>query len=469
MAVRISRGLDEAGEFKGFDVVIGNPPYIRIQDLKKWAPHEVVFQKECFRAASKGNYDIYVVFVERGLTLLGKLGSLGYILPHKFFNSQYGEPLRQFIADGKHLSEIIHFGQHQVFDEATTYTCLLFLDKQLQEKFDFVRIEDLTGWRSGCSDAVKQGVLPSSMVTAAEWNFATDSGTALFERLARFSVKLNIIADRMAQGIRTSANEVYVLDVRSDNGETITAYSKHLKREVTLERQAVSSFLRGREIKPYQVLPSGKVVIVPYRIVDGRPKLILQQEYQQNYPKAWAYLSENKQYLEHREHGKMKGENWYAYVYPKNIEVMQASKILVPDIADRASFAIDKKGGFAFISGYGITLKQEVQLSPKFILALLNSRLLDFFLKRVSTPMRGGFFRYFTQFISQLPIPPLDLTIAKDKDRHDYTIALVEQILAAKEAYPHADTSDLVRQVDSLVYDLYGLTEEEIALVEGKL
>jgi hypothetical protein len=460
--------LDENGEFEGFDVVIGNPPYIRIQDLKEWAPHEVAFQKEQYRAASKGNYDIYVVFVERGLSLLGKYGTLGYILPHKFFNSQYGEPLRQVIADGRHLSEVIHFGQHQVFDEATTYTCFLFLNRQRTEEFRFVRVEDLIGWRSGRSDAVKEGELPATVVTAAAWNFATDSGTALFDRLENMPVKLSSIAERLAQGIRTSANEVYVLDVREDNGETITAYSKHLDKEVMLERQAVSAFLQGREIKPYQVLPSGKVVVVPYRIHEGRQKLISQQEYKQFYPKTWDYLLQNKPYLENREQGKMKCENWYSYVYPKNIEVMQSAKILVPDIAERASFALDETGEFAFTSGYGITFKEEVQLSPKFILALLNSQLLDFFLKRVSTAMRGGFFRYFTQFISQLPIPSIDFATVQDKNRHDCIIALVDQILAAKKADPQADISARERQIDALVYELYGLTEEEIAVVEGR-
>jgi len=93
----------------GFDAVIGNPPYIRIQTMKEWAPSEVEIYKGHYTSASRGNYDIYVVFVERGLGLLNKSGRLGFILPHKFFNAQYGEPLRGFLAKGKHLSEVVHF------------------------------------------------------------------------------------------------------------------------------------------------------------------------------------------------------------------------------------------------------------------------------------------------------------------------------------------------------------------------
>jgi type I restriction-modification system DNA methylase subunit len=132
----------------GFDAVIGNPPYVRIQALKEWAPIEVEHYKTAFKSASKGNYDIYVVFVERGLSLLNKGGRLAFILPHKFFNAQYGEPLRELIARGKHLAEVVHFGDQQVFAGATTYTCLLFLDKGGANPCRFVKVEDVSAWCS---------------------------------------------------------------------------------------------------------------------------------------------------------------------------------------------------------------------------------------------------------------------------------------------------------------------------------
>jgi hypothetical protein len=106
----------------GFHAIIGNPPYIRIQVMKEWAPIEVEYYKQKYTSAIKGNYDIYVVFVEKGLSLLNNDGRLGFILPNKFFNAQYGKPLRQMIADGKHLSEIVTFGDQQVFDGVMTYT-----------------------------------------------------------------------------------------------------------------------------------------------------------------------------------------------------------------------------------------------------------------------------------------------------------------------------------------------------------
>ncbi|MZP19039.1 Eco57I restriction-modification methylase domain-containing protein, partial [Escherichia coli] len=130
----------------GFDVVIGNPPYIRIQELQKSDPKQVRYFKDKYTSASKGNYDIYVVFIEKGLRLLNKRGYQSYILPHKFFNAKYGEPVRELISKGKHLSKIVHFGDQQIFEGASTYVCLLFLNRSSSEQFEFQSVVDVHAW-----------------------------------------------------------------------------------------------------------------------------------------------------------------------------------------------------------------------------------------------------------------------------------------------------------------------------------
>lgn len=251
----------------GFDAVIGNPPYIRIQVMKEWAPHEVEYYKTQYLAASKGNYDIYVVFVEKGLSLLNKSGRLGFILPHKFFNAQYGEPLRLLISQGKNLAEIVHFSDQQIFDGATTYTCLLFLDKIAHATFGITSVSDLDAWRR--DGAAMEGTVDAAQLTTSEWNFSVGTGNDLFKKLKAMPVKLGDIAAKIAQGIRTSANEVYVLDVVSADGARYRARSKQLNAEVELEKTSVSPFLQGREIKSYRVVPSGKTVIIPYVLNAG--------------------------------------------------------------------------------------------------------------------------------------------------------------------------------------------------------
>lgn len=463
------------GDDGGFDVIIGNPPYIRIQALKEWAPLEVEYYKRKFRSASKGNYDVYAVFVEQGLRLLNKRGALGYILPHKFFNAQYGEPLRALIADGKYLRHIVHFGDEQVFSGATTYTCLLFLDKAGQERFTFTKADDLLDWRT--TGRAIEGALPASNVGAREWNFAIGKGASLFDKLQQMPVRLGDVAEKIAQGIRTSANEVYVLDLVSSDGGVITARSKQLARDVALEQGSVLSFLAGREIKAYSISPSGKVVVFPYRRTASTAELVPEREYAVRFPKAYQYLRQNKALLEAREKGRFRGDGWYCFGRRQNIELMMMPKILVPDIADKAAFSYDEHGDYAFTSGYGITLKYDVSLAPKYLLGLLNSTLLDFYLKKVSTPLRGGFFRYFTQFMEQLPIRTIDFANKADRARHDRMVALVEQMLTLNKQLLAANTAHektaIHRQIDALdkvindlVYELYGLSEEETRIVE---
>jgi len=387
----------------GFDIVIGNPPYVRIQTLKQQNPEYAKLLKSNYASASKGNFDLYVVFVERGLQLLKKLGNLAYIMPHKFFNAQYGEPLRALLSKGKHLAHIVHFGDQQVFPGVTNYVCLLFLGKAGTESFRFVKVDDLADWLKTTQGT--EARIPMQKVTAAEWNFAVGSSAPVFEKLNQFPMKLGQLAERISQGIRTSANEVYVLDILKEDGDLITAYSKQLDCEVVVERKAVAIFLQGREIKPFSIQPSGKVVIMPYRIQEGSATLMPEHELAKRFPKAHSYLLESKCYLSKREEGRFKGQRWYEYGRTQNIDLILLPKILVPDIADHASFALDESGDFAFTSGYGITLKPTAKESFKFILGLANSRVLDFYWRQISTPLRGGFYRYFTQFIEQFPIP----------------------------------------------------------------
>ncbi len=416
-----------------------------------------------------------MVFLERGLELLNPTGRLGFICPHKFFNAKYGAPLRSVVAEGQHLSRVVHFGDQQVFDGATTYTCLLFLDKPPAKQCQFFKVDDLAAWRA--SGVGSEGVIHCGQVTASEWNFVVGNGTALYEKLSQMPDKLAALASNIAQGIRTSANEIYVLDGIAEVGDLMTAHSKKLNRDVKLERNGVYRFLQGREIKPFAIFDSGKVVIVPYAVRGGHACLLSESDYQRQFPRVLKYLRENKDALSQRERGRMRGSDWYAYIYPKNLAVMKAPKILVPDIADRASFAFDEAGEYAFTSGYGITLKPAVQESPKYLLGLLNSRLLDFHLKRTSTTLRGGFFRYFTQFVEQLPIRRIDFSTKADMAAHDRMVRLVDSMLALHRQLAtinsEAQRVAVQRQIEAtdaeinrLVYELYGLTDEEIAIVE---
>ena len=130
-------------ETRGFDAIIGNPPYIRIQTMKEWAPKEAEYFNKKYKTAENGNYDIYVVFVEKATQLLDTNGLFGFILPNKFFQAEYGNNLRELLTKNNYLREIVNFGDEQVFEEVTTYTNLLFLNKNNKKRSNMQKSRNL--------------------------------------------------------------------------------------------------------------------------------------------------------------------------------------------------------------------------------------------------------------------------------------------------------------------------------------
>lgn len=226
----------------GFGAVIGNPPYIRIQAMKEWAPVEVEFYKQRYRAASRGNYDIYVVFVERGLNLLNPAGVLGLILPHKFFNAEYGTPLRTLLTQGRHLAHIVHFGSQQVFTTATTYTCLLFLSKAGSPRCRFDQVENLGDWIT--TGKVSCGEVRPEEISGSTWNIQIGPAAKVIKRLAAVPLKLKDVA-RLFVGLQTDADDVYILDEVKRQGGQVLCASRATGKEHWFEADHLKPFLKG--------------------------------------------------------------------------------------------------------------------------------------------------------------------------------------------------------------------------------
>ena len=476
----------------GFDAVIGNPPYIRIQAMQEWAPNQVEFIKQEYKSASKGNYDIYVVFIEKGLGLLNQKGRLGFILPHKFFNAQYGVPVRELISQGRHISKIVHFGDQQVFDGATTYTCLLFLNSQSQADFQFTKVSDLETWRTQISGITNiayereetsevSGMINAANVNSVEWNFTVGKDAELFGKLSHMPVKLGDIA-KVFVGLQTSADTVFLFkESQITSSSKIVLHSKELNKEIEIETGLLKNVIRSGEIGRYWANPSA-LVLFPYeKTTENKFELITEKHLRSNFPQTWNYLQANKKLLSEREHGKFKDIGWYQ-LYPKNLDTWEQPKIMLPYMITRLSAYYDENN-YYFVNvttgGFGITIDEKVG-NQKYITGLLNSKLLDWYMKRVSTTFHGGYFAANKQFLVQLPIRTINFALPVEKGQHDKISALVLQLQTLHKSLAVAkipqEKERLERQIqandrsiDKLVYELYGLSEEEIRIVEGDL
>ena len=462
----VAAGALPAHSKGGFDLIIGNPPYVRIQVLNQVDPGQVAWFTEHYHSAIRGNYDLYVVFVEHGLQLLQPRGQLAFILPHKFFNSQYGQPLRELIGKGKHLRHVVHFGDQQIFPGATNYVCLLFLAKASAAECRWVRADSLPDWLATLR--APEAPLPASRLTAAEWNFAVGKASGLFDKLQRMPVKLKDVAERIFQGIIPGADKVYTVQLKQSRREKATCFSRALEGEVELEMALLRPIISGPDVERFLFRSSEWRVIYPYDAATGQASLIPPKQLRSGYPLTTDYFEKTRKLLDRRDGGSAKGAEWYRYIRTQNIGLQPLPKLAVPRLVRSLKASYDDEGAVCLdnVDVGGITLPSSSQLSPFFLLALLNSRVVDFFFVRTAAPFRGGFRSANRQFIEQLPIRPINFTVPADRAEHDALVTLVERILKAKRADGAADTAALEREIDERVYRLYGLTAEEIKIVE---
>ncbi len=462
----------------GFDCLIGNPPYIRIQELNGWASEQVVFYNQNYASAGKGNYDIYVLFLERGLRLLSEKGLLGFILPHKFFNARYGEGIREIIAEGLHLKKLVHFGSDQVFIGATTYTCLLFLTKQPQQKAEIIKPVSLEKWKENAPS--ENGLMDNTLLNSGEWHFTIGKGSEILSKLANIPNTLETVTDRIYQGLKTSFDKIYILEERGFSGNMVSVYSRHLEKEYLLESDLLHPLMKGGDSKRYKMnRNTGLLILFPYALKADKVRLISENEIKTNFPLTYGYLKECKKDLENREKGRMKNEKWYGYIYPKALDVISQPKIFTPDIAPLASYSLDEEGSMFFTGGaaggYGILVKGDIDRN--YILGLLNSQLLDWCNKQKATSMRGGWYSFESRFIKNLPIVLPETEMQKEKGK--LLSALVTQMIETQKLSASSKSesgnhlfeqkiSILEKKMNDIVYQLYCLKKEEIEIIEGK-
>ncbi|MDE3068266.1 MAG: Eco57I restriction-modification methylase domain-containing protein [Verrucomicrobiota bacterium] len=393
---------------RGFDVVIGNPPYERIQVMQANSPEAAEFLKASYRVAVSGNFDIYVCFIERGLQLLRANGVFGYICPNKFFQSEYGRETRQLLSDGKHVSRIVNFGHLQIFSQATIYTCLLFLRKTPLPEFPYFKVEDLEMWKAG------NGTLPiqvsADSLNHREWNFVPVANKPLFLKINSQPKKLEDVADIFV-GLQTSADDVFILDYLGEVKAGLRLKSRALEKEWILEKDLLHPLVSGTDVSAYGPLPHRQFIIFPYKVKGGAAKLIDFKEIQKRFPKTAEYLEKNRAVLEGREEGKFKDAQWYRFGRLQNLTRQAIPKLCVPRLVDRLHAAWDENGE-VFLDNVdvgGVTVKPEfASLRMPYLLALLNSRLLRWFFPFVSVPFRGNYFSANRQFLGQLPIKLID-------------------------------------------------------------
>jgi hypothetical protein len=430
--------LNDEGDFIGFDVVIGNPPYIRQEEFPEIKPylsgHFEVFS---------GMADLYTYFVEQGISLLKPKGKFIFILPNKWMRAGYGLKLRQFIK-GNAIDSILDFGDLPVFEEATTYPCILQLSKdQPVASFEAVNLQTLY-YPMGIEVYLKENKMKvlSSDLQSEGWALLDSRTQQLLAKLKSAGIPLGeYVNGKIFYGIKTGFNEAFVIDKNTRD---------RLIAEDPKSAEIIKPFLGGRDIKRYQQPISNKFLIFTRRGIDINiyPAIVnhLMKYRKQLEPKPADFTGSD---WPGRKPGSYK---WYEIQDAVDYyEEFEKPKIMLPDISLRCEALLDSDNGYYCVNTAYII--PGLSLSD---LAILNSSLVQFFYSNLTQSIQGGYLRFIRQYLEQIPI--IKTGILDEK---------VSKIIELKRNNPNADTSGMEYEIDQTVYQLYDLTPEEIEIIEN--
>jgi hypothetical protein len=444
----------------------------------QWAPDECEFYKWRYKSARKGNYDIYVVFVERCLELLAPDGLLGFIMPHKFWQAKYGEGLRRIIADGRHLRSVIDFADQQVFGGVTTYTAVqIFSRQRVPDGVDYSKVVELEDGRAQCGD-LDSGRIPEGTLRfrsrppndSQPWVFTNAKVAQWLDAVRGNHPTLGQLSLKIAQGLVSGCDDAFYLERRGKS-----FYSNLTRRSHEIEAALIHPLLKG-SVHMRRWLPDSStlVALFPYERAGNVLKLIKPRTLAKEYPAADAYLRECRAALEQREKRRFAGEEYYQYSRRQNFEVMDRPKILVPAMAQRAEYSADLSGEHFYVGsggggGGGHAIVPKPRIDMCYLTGVLNSATLDSFLQWVTTPFHSGWYAYSKAYVAQIPIKLPET--AEEKKLAERIIESVHTIMDAKVKLRAAKLSDRERRdlagtvesnerrIDEIVCRLYGVKE----------
>jgi len=442
----------------GFDVVIGNPPYVRQEGLGELKDY---FQKTY--TTYHGMADLYVYFIERGVLLLRQDGMFSFIVANKWFRTKYAEPLRKWLKN-QNIDEIIDFGDLQVFKDVTTYPCIIRIKKNkasthfMSAQISTLDFLDLNESVNESSFKVNQ-----EMLLDKGWSLSDEKTQALLAQIMRQGIPLGrYINEKNFYGIKTGFNNAFVIN-KSKMEKLVSDEPKN--------SELIKPLLIGRNIKRYEPLyPEAYLILIPKGWTRKNSKGV---------KNAWGWFSNNYPaianhllpFIDDAKKRYDQGEYWWELRGCDYYEEFEKPKIIYPNICKKPEFTLE------FDNGYTNQKCFIIPKNDKYLLGILNSSLCFFMFRMILPKLRGDFYEPSYIYFKDFPIYPIDFSDPVDKSQHDKMVILVNQMLAAHKSMTEAQTpqdkAKMERQIeftdraiDLLVYELYGLNEEEIRIVE---
>lgn len=433
-----------------FDVVIGNPPYVRQEAIKE--------QKEALSKIYKvanGTADLYVYFYELALNMLKPNGLKGFICSNKFFRAKYGENLREYILQNTTILQIADFNGVKIFENATVDSAVTIFQKQKASQNATFKVVDI--------DLINSYDMKQNDLTKTSFSFSNTKELAIKQKIEKIGTPLKEWDIDFYIGIKTGFNEAFIIDKEKKD---------ELIKQDPKSAEIIKPLVRGRDIKKYSFDFDDKWLINSH----NNPPVNIK-----NYPFIKEHLD---QYYDKLEKRGDKGKTPYNLRNCAYLDKFDKVKIVYPDIADKLTFTFDSDGYYFNNTVYFI------DSDSKYLFALLNSKIVNYYYGFISSQLGSKGLRAFTIYLKEIPIPKIDevaqkpfiklvdeILEAKQKIK-DYKPLLDEAIknnnfdreIALKKELENLENicSTNEKTIDQMVYKLYDLTPEEIKIVEGE-
>jgi len=441
----------------GFDIVIGNPPYVRVQNLK----HEEIDWYKKYKKTAYKRVDISILFIELAKQILRENGLVGYVTSNQFLVTEYGRKMRQFILDNYRPMQIIDFGGLPIFEDAITYVSIFIFKNDEKNNFMYLKIKDL---KQAIKPDLKKSIeININKLSDEPWVLTSQIDLKLIDKLNSLP-KLNKIGNAWA-GIITGLDEVLMFN------------EEQVKKE-KFEKDAILPIIRGTDPKRYIYSKPSRYVIYPYKEINGKTTIFDETELKNKYPICYSYLLKNKTKLLKRKDSRklFGGKKWFGLIRFGRKDIFNKIKIVTPGEVKTHKFSLDiSKSGFSCARVFAITIDNP-EYDIKYVLGLLNSKVARFYLQCLAPLKQGGFYTYSSTILKQIPIKLIQ------KSEQKIIIEKVEKILNLNKKLDeigNKKTDERARieeekkktdaEIDELVYKLYDITDAEKKIIEESL
>jgi hypothetical protein len=497
-------------DYGGFDVVIGNPPYVRVQNL----PYlEIDYYKKHYMCAYK-RIDISILFIELAHKIIKNSGFNSYIASNQFLATEYGRKCRNFILEKFQIKEIVDFGDLPVFKDATTYVSIFIFIKSKIKKFDYYEVTSLD---SNIEEIDPIEIDPAKL-DEEPWILQNYHLIDIFDKLNQHP-PLNSGIGKCWVGIITGNDKIFIFDdIESSN----------------IEKDAFLPLMRAQDCYRYGYSKPSKFVIYPYKNNNGKTTLLNEEEIKEKYPNLFNYLHENKDILIKRKDSRKSfsgKSDWYKLTRFGRLDIFNKEKIVFPGENKKNKFGIDiNSSGYSGARVFSVTTDNP-QISLKYLLTLFNSKLIELYLHSVTPLKNGGYYSYSATYVDKIPIPKIDLIsqkgfIEKADEMLELNQSLSNEIISFKNWFRYTfnveklsqklekyqdltfeefileakkkkvdiksrknyemlkeefekslvitqplknEINETDNEIDQMVYELYGLNEDEIEIIENSL